>query len=61
MFRAIGFVITLVAIRVFMPEVFFAAEHALIALFTMAGDIVAHAPTSVSVDASRMTAGYIVH
>ncbi len=60
MFRAIGFVIGLIAIRVLMPDVFHATEHALIQFLTMASDIIAHAPTNVTIDASQMTAGYIV-
>lgn len=62
MFKAIGTVITLVAIRVLMPDVFYAAEHALLTFFNLLGDIVAHPPTTANIarDLSQMSAaGYI--
>ena len=59
MFRAIGIVIMLIAIRVLMPEVFHAGEHALIQFFSLAGNVFAHAPTDMSIDLRQLSAaGY---
>jgi hypothetical protein len=48
MFRAIGFVIGIVAIRVFMPDVFHGFERALLAFFQSAERIFAYVPTDAS-------------
>jgi hypothetical protein len=48
MFRAIGFVIGLIAIRVIMPEVFHAFEHFAITFFQLAGHIFDYPPQSVT-------------
>ncbi len=53
MFRAIGFVIGLIAVRLIMPDVFFAFEHALISLFDLAGQVFTFAPNSIT---SQMSA-----
>jgi hypothetical protein len=60
MFRAIGFVFGLIAIRVLMPDVFYAVEHALTSIFLLVAEVIAHAPAGVSIDAAQMTAGYQV-
>ncbi|MES3005463.1 MAG: hypothetical protein V4664_00795 [Patescibacteria group bacterium] len=60
MFRAIGFVIGLIAIRLLMPDVFHAGEHALLQFITVVGDLASHSPLNVTADATHMTAGYIV-
>lgn len=44
MFRAIGFVIVLIALRLVMPSVFHAFEHALVSFFSLADTIFAFAP-----------------
>jgi len=52
MFRLIGFVVLLIAIRLFMPSVFFSVEHALISLFDLAGNIFSIAPTDITTQMS---------
>jgi hypothetical protein len=48
MFRAIGFVIGLIAIRVLMPGVFHALEQALIMFFSLISHVFASAPQDVT-------------
>ena len=48
MFRAIGFVIVLIAFRIFMPDVFFAFEHALVSLFDLTEKVFTFAPSNVA-------------
>lgn len=47
MFKAIGLVIGLIAIRLLMPEVFHAFEHAAVSFFQLVNNIFAHAPNSI--------------
>ncbi len=56
MFRAIGLVILLVAIRLVMPPVFTAFEHALVSLLNLAGQIFAVAPNGVTTQMSALGA-----
>ena len=51
MFRAIGFVIGLIAIRVLMPEVFQAFESAIISFFKFTGEVFAQTPPLTQVGA----------
>ncbi len=48
MFKAIGFVIGLIAIRVLMPDVFHAFEHTLIKFFSLVNEVFAYTPQSVT-------------
>lgn len=59
MFRAIGLVIGLIAVRVIMPEVFHAFEHAAVAFFSLVGDIFAFSPQSVTQLGSVGNVNYI--
>ena len=47
MFRAIGLVIGLIAVRVFLPDLFNAFEHAAVAFFNLVEQVFTHAPNSV--------------
>jgi hypothetical protein len=48
MFKAIGFVIGLIAIRLLMPEVFGAFEKMLIMFLSLLSEIFAYAPQDVT-------------
>ena len=48
MFRAIGFVIGLIAIRVLMPDVFSALQNVLIMFFNVLGQVLSYAPQDVN-------------
>jgi hypothetical protein len=48
MFRAIGFVIVLIALRVIMPEVFHAFNHAAVSFFHLTDQIFSVAPNAVT-------------
>lgn len=48
MFQSIGLVIGLIAIRVFMPEVFHAFEHSAISFFSLLDTVLAYLPNSVT-------------
>jgi hypothetical protein len=48
MFRAIGFVIVLIAIRVIMPDVFAAFEHAAVQFFDLFTVVFSYPPNSVT-------------
>jgi hypothetical protein len=54
MFKAIGLVITLIAIRITMPTVFHAFEHAMVSFFDLAGHVFTLAPTSITSQMSAM-------
>ena len=54
MFRAIGFVIVLIALRLVMPSVFHAFEHALISFFDLADTIFAFSPVGPNGVTSHM-------
>ncbi len=55
MFKAIGFVIGLIAIRIIMPEVFHAFESAIISFFRFTGDVFANTPPLTQVGAVGIT------
>lgn len=59
MFRAIGFVIGLIAIRILMPDVFHAFEFAVVSFFGFAGEVFATTPTSISQMGSVGIVNYI--
>jgi hypothetical protein len=48
MFKAIGLVIGLIAVRVIMPEVFHAFEHAAVSFFGLLSEVFKVAPNSVT-------------
>ncbi len=48
MFRAIGFVIVLIAIRVIMPDVFAAFQHAAVQFFDLFSIVFSYPPNSVT-------------
>lgn len=48
MFKAIGFVIALIAVRVIMPEVFSAFNHAAVSFFHLTDQIFSVAPNAVT-------------
>jgi hypothetical protein len=54
MFRAIGLVIGLIAIRLLMPEVFHAFEYAAISFFKLVNQIFAYAPNSIGSQAGSV-------
>ncbi len=56
MFKAIGLVIVLIALRFMLPTAFRAFEHAATSFFGYAGDIFSHPPTSVARDYQAMQA-----
>lgn len=47
MFRAIGFVITIIAIRLILPTAFMAFEHTTVTFFHFVEDVLAFAPTGL--------------
>lgn len=60
MFRAIGLVIALIAVRLVMPTVFHAFEHALVSFFELTGNIFAFMPTNMATQMSALgSANYI--
>lgn len=59
MFKAIGFVIGLIAIRVLMPDVFHAFEHAVVSFFHLADQVFVVAPNSVTQMGSVGIVNYI--
>lgn len=48
MFKAIGFVVVLIAIRLLMPSVFSAFEHALVSFFDLTSHIFAFSPNAIN-------------
>lgn len=56
MFKAIGLVIVLIALRFMLPGAFHAFEHAAVSFFGYAEDIFEHPPTSVARDYQSMQA-----
>lgn len=59
MFKAIGFVIGLIAIRVLMPDVFHAFEYAAIQFFRLAVHVFDYPPNSVTQMAGVGYANYV--
>jgi hypothetical protein len=58
MFRSIGLVIVLIALRIMLPGAFHAFEHAAVSFFGFADDVFSHPPTSIARDyASNQAAG----
>lgn len=59
MFRSIGIVIVLIALRFMLPTAFHAFEHAATSFFGFAEDIFDHPPTAVARDYQSMQAAGI--
>ncbi|HEY1037310.1 MAG TPA: hypothetical protein VGE62_01885 [Candidatus Paceibacterota bacterium] len=59
MFKAVGLVIGLIAIRVLMPDVFNAFQHAAIAFFSLVSQVFAYAPQDVTQLGSVGYANYV--
>ncbi|MBU3668904.1 MAG: hypothetical protein FGM57_02970 [Candidatus Taylorbacteria bacterium] len=59
MFKAIGFVIGLIAIRVLMPDVFHAFESSLVSFFSLTQEVFAIAPNAVTQTGSVGLTNYI--
>lgn len=55
MFRTIGLVIGLIAVRVLMPEVFHAFEYAAISFFNLASKVFAYAPNAIGTQPGSVT------
>lgn len=47
MFKSIGFVISLIAVRIFLPVAFHAFEATTVQFFGFAGEIFSHPPTAI--------------
>lgn len=58
MFRAIGLVIGLIAIRVLMPEVFHAFEYAAISFFNLVSKVFAYAPNEIGTQSGSATSAF---
>lgn len=56
MFKAIGLVIILIALRLMMSSAFHAFEHAAVSFFGFAEEIFKHPPTAVASDYQSMQA-----
>lgn len=53
MFRAIGFVITIIALRLILPTAFDAFEHTAVTFFHFVEEVLAYAPTTLVQDLSQ--------